>query len=280
MKKEGNLWFGVNKTLIITLVLVIVFELLAFNFVDKPLTGNAIQKIFVKSAQTNIPVKCIPTTEICDRKDNNCNGQIDEGGVCEKYKTTPMTLSSSQRASYLSASSDPPGTTDYYGAVTIDGIAALPGTVISAITAANITCGNFTVTNQNPGIGFYGFLHCTCGGDMPVCAGNKITFAILKPGDVSYKNAQVSGDTTWDGSVKRVDLNINTKCTDGTLYNVCTGQGSAYCSQYSENYGEVVHACSICGCPSTPKPYTCKSNGYCSNEALEAQAVRDVGGIL
>ncbi len=26
---------------------------------------------------------CVPTTEVCDGKDNNCNGQIDEGDVCE-----------------------------------------------------------------------------------------------------------------------------------------------------------------------------------------------------
>ena len=32
--------------------------------------------------QGNYTCPCVPTTEVCDGKDNDCDGQIDEGGVC------------------------------------------------------------------------------------------------------------------------------------------------------------------------------------------------------
>ncbi len=283
--KRGKFWFGVNRTLIITLVLILVFELLAFGFVDRPLTGDAIKSILKpKTASTSTAV-CTPSMEICDRKDNDCDGKIDEGNICSPYSSiagmiSPEILTSSQKTSYFSVSTDPPGTTDYYGAVNIDGIPAPPGTFISAITQQDIVCGTFMVTNQNPGIGFYGFLHCNCGGDSPTCNGENIRFGITIPGQSTYKLAVISGNTVWDQSVKRVDIAINTKCTDGTLYNQCTGLGSEYCAQQTNNSGVLVHNCSICGCPSVPKPYYCRDSGYCTNEALKAESVRDDGGIL
>jgi hypothetical protein len=47
-----------------------------------------------------------PTAEICDGKDNNCNGQIDEGNVCGFAKTIGSLLVYSDRAYSIIQSSD------------------------------------------------------------------------------------------------------------------------------------------------------------------------------
>jgi hypothetical protein len=166
----------------------------------------------------------------------------------------------------VQAATDPPGTTDYYGAVMIDNNPAPAGTEIIASTqAVGFVCGSFTVRSTSPGEGQYGFLHCNCGGNDPGCRNEIINFT------VNGIPAIVVGDTAWDESLKNVNLSIITRCSDGTLFNTCTGVPKMYCKQTGPNSGYVMTNCSLCGCPPPiyrkPKPpieYYCdRSSGQC-----------------
>jgi len=52
-----------------------------YELVVKPPVAEIVQEPIVQK-----PI-CQPSEEICDGRDNNCNGQIDEGGVCEVLPT-------------------------------------------------------------------------------------------------------------------------------------------------------------------------------------------------
>jgi hypothetical protein len=250
-----------NKTNLILVFFIIIFIGLALIIINSGFTGNAVKAVksivqgtaSVKSVtQPVTQPTCIPAIEICDKKDNNCNGQIDEEGVC-KYTVSPKVMSSSEKYNTFLASSNPPGITDFYGEVKIDSVAAPAGTIVSAITSGNYSCGTFIVTTANPGVGWYGFLHCSCGGDAPTCDGDKISFAILRNGKTEYQPALIVGDTTWDQSIKRVDLNIITQCSDGISFNTCASSKPKYCQQQTANSGISVMDCQVCGCPSAIK---------------------------
>ncbi len=44
------------------------------------------------------PAACVPTTEVCDGRDNDCDGQSDEGGVCTAPPSTGWTIGSLSRS--------------------------------------------------------------------------------------------------------------------------------------------------------------------------------------
>src|SRR3989344_557478 len=64
--------------------------------VDSEITGNPIKSVIKKAVavessfgKINIvkTASCIPSKEICDKKDNDCDKLVDEGGVCKTTST-------------------------------------------------------------------------------------------------------------------------------------------------------------------------------------------------
>jgi hypothetical protein len=181
-----------------------------------------------------------------------------------------MLLSPSGGASTaaLAASTDPPGTTDFYGTITLDGQPAPEGTLVTGITAngSGFACGNFTVSAQSPGLGWFGFLHCSCGGSSPSCSGETISFT------VNGQLAIMTGNRVWDESIKRVDLVSITRCVDGVSFNHCEQTVPKYCKQTAPNTGTVINNCAVCGCPPGRKiggryyeNVCCPGDGTCSS---------------
>jgi hypothetical protein len=202
MRKRG---FRLTKTFVIVLILVVVLGILVLN---SEYTGNVVKKVLNPKAVSQAKTTTTPssTTTTATPKTTTTTKA--------SSTASPKTLSSTEKASYLAASTSPPGTTDFYGQVIMNkfnnanGVSAPAGTIVSAVTQQNIVCGTFAVTNQNPGIGWYGFLHCTCGGDAPTCNQETISFR------VNGRPAIVTGNTVWDETIKRVDLVSNAVCGD------------------------------------------------------------------
>ncbi len=86
MKKSVKKVLDKNqRVFILVLSTLLLFELVLF--VDYSFTGNVIVKTIGENlvGETELvqqPI-CTSTTEICDGKDNDCDSQLDEGGVCE-----------------------------------------------------------------------------------------------------------------------------------------------------------------------------------------------------
>ncbi|MBT9171319.1 MAG: hypothetical protein DDT18_01693 [Actinobacteria bacterium] len=60
--------------------------------VDRELIRQLVQEILAqqRTPATEQPPVCQPSEEICDGIDNNCNDEIDEGGVCETAAPLPI----------------------------------------------------------------------------------------------------------------------------------------------------------------------------------------------
>lgn len=84
MKKEGI-------RLVIVLVVIVglfsVFTLPAmFNKQISFSPGKLLRTISLDEGNDVKTPTCTPTTEVCDNKDNDCDGSVDEGGVCATYQ--------------------------------------------------------------------------------------------------------------------------------------------------------------------------------------------------
>ncbi len=72
-----------KKSTALFLILLILF----FSGCTQTDTGKAIKSLDTKTTEpTTIEPECIPSTEICDGLDNDCDKQTDEENVCEKQK--------------------------------------------------------------------------------------------------------------------------------------------------------------------------------------------------
>ncbi len=174
-------------------VLVIISVFFIFIYLLYPtLTGNV---LFEKTALKKIAVK--------DTQDTEKTG-------------TTATTSSGPKTPYerFLLSTSPPGVTDFYGSFKVANLNAPSGYVVEAKTTAGDVCGSFSVNPTQPGEGLYGFLHCTCGGDMPDCNNDDISFYWN-----SYSlNELGPSDSTWsDGSIKNVNIEFPFVCGDVNL---------------------------------------------------------------
>ncbi len=111
--------------------------------------------------------------------------------------------------SSLFANPQAPEWVDFYGNVTVNGIAAPIGTVVEAYDPDGVMCGSYTVLST----GIYGFLHAnrdditTTGIDEGANPGDSIT---LKVNGIVATPTVVSGVLTWgaNGDQNNVDLAI------------------------------------------------------------------------
>lgn len=268
--KRGNLRFVI--VLIVIVGLFLVFSLP--TIFDKKISfspGRFLRSVSLEGADSDSSIvvpTCIPTTEVCDSIDNDCDNLIDEENVCRSGGMQFNQQSGQEAYNTFMLSTSPPGTTDYYGTVTIDGLSAPAGTEVLAVTEGMNICGSFTVTSEDPGIGLYGFLHCNCGGEDPPCTGDRIIFAIKRVGFSIYEPLVSSGDTVWDQGRKQVNLNRVTQCDNGVSFGSCVlGSAPSYCNEIRANEGGIINKCGTCGC--TGRKDVCCTNGACGN-------VRDV----
>src|SRR3989344_3071384 len=90
-KRKSKIFNSVNIVLIALLFVELIFV------VDSEITGNPIKSVIKKAVavessvgKTNIAktASCVPSKEICDKKDNDCDKLVDEGGVCKTTSTT------------------------------------------------------------------------------------------------------------------------------------------------------------------------------------------------
>lgn len=184
------------------------------------------------------------------------------GNAIIKAKTTDSTAKTASSSgvktvkesasSLFQKSTSPPVVTDFYGSITIKEQPAIQGVIVYALTAAGDVCGTFNVQNQTPGIGLYGFLHCWCGGERPLCSGDSISFVAYD--GVSNISVRLLGpdNTIFDEGIHNVNIADGRSCYNGVSYvGYKTCSGTRYCSDGNkfENW------CWECGCPSGQ---TCK----------------------
>lgn len=195
-KKQVVVWIIVG--FMIFLLLILSFSL--------GITGNVLKSIFTPTEITKQAVRIVQDEKLSleQTQDQEIIKDPDKEGD-EKYAT-------------FLRSNSPPSVTDFYGEINFfdESYPAPIGTTIYAIADvgdARFDCGSFTVTNQNPGIGWYGLLHCSCGGENPDCSGEEIVFEAALPGG-QREHLTKYGNSIWDESFKRVDLKFERYCGD------------------------------------------------------------------
>jgi len=102
-----------------------------------------------------------------------------------------------------------PASCDFYGVLTIGGSPATFGTLVEAKVEDGRVCGSFIVSNP-PGEGYYGFLHCACGGEFPSCIGENISFTV----NGELADALGPDSTIWEETIKHVNLSKEISCYD------------------------------------------------------------------
>lgn len=207
----------IKNAQILTFVLILALLILIVFFIAPILTGNPILNTKSGSLQTK-QIQVVPE---------------------ESALTSEQT-----RAAIFEQSTSPPGITDFYGNISnLIGDPAENETIVFALTEAGDTCGSYRV-NLNLGVGLYGFLHCSCGGDRPPCDGDNIRFIVQETDGINRSAGVLFGDTTWDGGIHRVNLQTGACCNSNgcVSHNQCLGYN--FCS-----YGELKAWCWKCGCP-------------------------------
>jgi len=228
-----------KEILIVFIVALFVLLVIAFTIFPFRGTGNFFKEIFVLKDSSSVKDQ-VQIIEVPD---------VNEGGTNFGIAVNAYEVESGSAYNTFLSSTNPPGVTDYYGTIKINGNNAPAGTKIRAIPESSFVCGEFTVTEASPGIGWYGFLHCVCGGDNPTCDGEIVNFEVMLVGESIYRPAKIIGNTVWDETIKRVDLEIVTQCSNGVAFNTCESTRPWYCEETGPNQGKRIERCDLCGCP-------------------------------
>jgi hypothetical protein len=154
---------------------------------------------------TSPPPTCTPTTEVCDGKDNNCNGQIDENNICAPP---------SSGACYSSVKGAP---------------ASCEGASISSDTyngGRTVTCGATKIVAWDK-IGFFEMYKQAGGNDIKICLG---TTCIKDSGYAKSSSFPIcSGSTTCTPTTEvcnQEDDNCNGQIDEN---NVCAPPSNSTC---------------------------------------------------